>query len=88
MERYNKERFNIMEKIIVYSTQVCPYCIMLKNFLKQNNISFEEVDLTENKKLKEEIFEKTGQMVVPITKIGEEYIIGYNLKKIKEILKL
>lgn len=77
-----------MVKIIVYSTPVCPYCVMVKNFLKQNNVSFDEIDLSENKKIKEELFEKTGQMVVPITKIGEELVVGYNLKKIKELLKL
>jgi glutaredoxin len=61
---------------------------MLKNFLKQNNIQFDEVNLSENKKAKEELFQKTGQMVVPITKIDEELVVGYNLKKIKELLKL
>ena len=37
-----------MSKVKVYSTPTCPYCNMAKDFLKQNKVSFEEVDVSKD----------------------------------------
>lgn len=34
--------------IKVYSTPTCPYCRMAKDFLKQNKIEFEDIDVATN----------------------------------------
>lgn len=72
--------------IIIYTTPACPYCIIIKNFLKKNNIKFEEVDISKNEKKKEELIKKSGQMSVPVTEIDGKIIIGYQIDKIKEVL--
>ena len=33
-------------KIKVYSTPTCPYCQMSKQFLKDNNVTFEDIDVS------------------------------------------
>ncbi|WP_427136943.1 glutaredoxin family protein [Psychrobacillus psychrodurans] len=33
-----------MNSVTVYTTTQCPYCVMLKNFLSEQNISFNEVN--------------------------------------------
>jgi len=75
-------------KVIVYSTPACPYCIIVKNFLKKNNIQFEEIDISKDEQKKKEMIEKSGQMSVPVTEIDGRVIVGYKLDEIKEALKI
>ena len=75
-------------KIIVYTTPICPYCVFVKNFLKKNKFEFEEVDISKDEKMKQAMIEKSGQMSVPVTEIDGKIIVGYDLKKLKEALKI
>lgn len=74
--------------IKVYSTPTCPYCVALKNFLKENNIDFEYIDISQDMKARKEMIEKTGQMGVPVIDIHGEVIVGFNKEKISELLDI
>lgn len=74
--------------IKIYTTSVCPYCNMAKNFLKENKISFEEINLENNPKAIKEMIEKSGQTGVPVLDIKGTIIIGFDVEKIKKTLKL
>jgi glutaredoxin len=74
-------------KVIVYSTPACPYCILLKNFLKKHNVAFEEIDISKNKEKTEELAAK-GFQRVPIIEIDGKLFNGIEQKKIKEALKI
>ena len=50
--------------IIVYTTPTCPYCHMVKEFLSQKGISFEERDVAANASYAQELMSTTGQMGV------------------------
>jgi len=75
-------------KVIVYTSPTCTYCYVVKIFLKKNNIEFEEVDISEDKKAKEILAKKTGVETVPVTFVGEKFVVGYDRKKLKELLGL
>ncbi|HUW71804.1 MAG TPA: glutaredoxin domain-containing protein [Candidatus Humimicrobiaceae bacterium] len=75
-------------RIVVFSTSLCPYCDTLKEFLKENNIKFEEVDVSRDEKLKDEIIKKSGQMGVPVVEINGEMIAGFDKKKICQLLDI
>lgn len=75
-----------MPKIRVYSTEFCPYCVVLKEFLKEKNVVFEAVDVTENLEAQEEMIEKSGQMSVPVVEIDGNIVIGFDREKISQIL--
>jgi len=77
-----------MAKVVVYTSPTCTYCHIVKIFLKKNNIKFEEVDISEDKKGKEELLKKTGLETVPVTFVGEKFIAGFDRKKLKELLGL
>jgi len=77
-----------MKKVKVYTTPVCPYCYTLKEFLKENNIEFEEIDVSKDEKAKNEIIEKTGKLEVPIVEIDGEIIIGFDKEKISQLLNI
>ena len=65
-----------MKPVRIYTTDYCPYCQRAKDLFKRKNIPFEEIDVTNNEKLRGEIEEKTGWMTVPMIFIGEEFIGG------------
>ena len=72
----------------VYSTQACPYCHMVKDFLRKNNIEFEDIDVSSDHEAAHEMIEKSGQMGVPVTDIDGEIIVGYNVPALKKALKI
>lgn len=74
------------KSIKVYSTTACPYCIRVKQFLKENNIVFEEIDVADNQAAAEEMVKKSGQMGVPVLDIEGEIIIGFDKERIKASL--
>ena len=75
-------------KVKVYSTQTCPYCVMAKEFLKENKIEFEDIDVGANQEAAKEMVEKSGQMGVPVIMVGDEIIVGFDKEKLKKALKL
>ncbi len=77
-----------MSKVIVYSTTVCPWCVKVKEFLKQNKVEYEERNAQENPQYAHEAMTKSGGMAVPVTDVDGTIIVGFNVKKLKEALKL
>jgi len=77
-----------MLKVKVYSTQTCPWCYKLKDWLKENKIKFEDIDVSKDNKAAQEMIKKSGQMSVPVTEIDDEIIIGFDVEKLKKILKI
>lgn len=77
-----------MKKVRVFSTQTCPYCVVLKEFLKERSIDFEDIDVAEDKEALKEMVEKSGQMGVPVLEINDEIVVGFNKERIKELLNI
>ncbi len=77
-----------MANVKVYSTPTCPQCHRLKEFLKENNVEFEDINVFEDHEAAEEMIKKSGQMSVPVLDIDGELVIGYDAKKTKELLNL
>jgi len=77
-----------MAKVRVFSTPICPYCFALKRFLEEKGVNVESVDVSSDLKAQEEMIEKTKQTTVPVTDIDGEFIVGFDRKKICELLKI
>ena len=77
-----------MAKVKINSTSSCPYCVALKGFLEENKVEFEEIDVSQDQESMKMIVEKTGQMGVPVIDIDGELIVGFDRKKIVELLKI
>ncbi|MBZ9572974.1 thioredoxin family protein [Patescibacteria group bacterium] len=75
-----------MTKVKVFTTQICPYCVALKEFLKEHNIEFEEINVSEDLKAQKEMIEKSGQMGVPVVEIDGEIVVGFDREKITKLL--
>jgi glutaredoxin 3 len=73
--------------VTVYSTNTCPYCTMVKDYLKQNNVEYEDVNVGEDQEKAREMVDKSGQMGVPVSDIDGEIIVGFDKAKIESVLK-
>lgn len=75
-------------KVIVYSTKACPYCVMAKEFLKQNGVEFKDVDVGADAKAAQEMIGKSGQVGVPVIDVDGKIIVGFDRPAIKQALGL
>jgi glutaredoxin len=77
-----------MAKVRVFSTPICPYCFALKRFLEEKGIEVESVDVSSDLEAQKEMIEKTKQTTVPVTDINGEFVVGFDRKRICELLKI
>ncbi|MFH1188376.1 MAG: glutaredoxin domain-containing protein [bacterium] len=73
--------------IKIYSTPVCPYCVVAKEFLKKNNISFEDINVAADENVAKEMIEKSHQMGVPVIDVDGEIFVGFNRAELENALK-
>jgi glutaredoxin 3 len=77
-----------MPKIKVFSTPSCPYCVTLKEFLKERDVAFEDIDVSQNRAALDEMVEKSGQMGVPVVEIDGQVVVGFDKEKICRLLRI
>ncbi|MFH1847556.1 MAG: glutaredoxin family protein [Candidatus Omnitrophota bacterium] len=77
-----------MSDVKVYSTATCPYCVRVKQYLKEKAIKFEEINISEDPQKMQEMVEKSGQMGVPTLDIDGRIIVGFDKDKIEQALGL
>ena len=75
-------------KIRVYSTPMCPHCRDLKRFLDENNVKYENIDVSVDRAAAKEMVERSGQLGVPVIDIDGRIIVGFNRVAITGALKL
>lgn len=75
-----------MKNVKVYSTPTCPYCIRVKQFLKDNNVVFEDINVAADHAKGEEMVKISGQMGVPVLDIEGKVIVGFDRDEIKKEL--
>lgn len=59
---------------------------MAKDYFKERKIDFEEIDIFADQKKAQEMIELSGQMGVPVIKIGNEVITGFDKERIEKVL--
>ncbi len=61
--------------VIVFSMKGCPWCIKLKDQLKENKISYIEKDIDDYKELYDKFVEKTGNDLLPSVIVGKKALV-------------
>lgn len=75
-------------EVKVYSTPSCPYCNMVKNYLRSKGIKFVDYDVSRDERKAMEMFRISGQMGVPVVVINGKVIVGFNKPMIDRMLNL
>ena len=76
------------KKITIYSTPACVYCHAAKEFFKENNLNYEEINVAADAEKRAEMIKRSGQMGVPVITIDNDVIVGFNRPKIQDLLGL
>lgn len=76
------------KKIEIFSTQTCHFCNLAKGWFKEKGLDYQEYDVGADVEKRKEMVEMTGQLGVPVIRIGQDVIIGFNPNKIEEVLSL
>jgi glutaredoxin 3 len=64
-----------MAKIVIYTTQVCPYCVQAKRLLKKKGVAFEEVDVSRDAELRRSMVQRSGgRLTVPQIFVDGDHI--------------
>jgi glutaredoxin 3 len=76
-----------MEKeVFIYSTPSCHFCHAAKEYFTANNIKFTDYNVAQDLEKRKEMIEMTGQMGVPVIHIGDDVVVGFDQKKVAELL--
>ncbi|HSI48363.1 MAG TPA: glutaredoxin 3 [Ideonella sp.] len=66
-----------MNKVQMYTTQVCPFCVRAKALLKQRGVdSIEEIRVDLEPSQRNLMIERTGRRTVPQIFIGDTHVGG------------
>ena len=75
-----------MSKVLVFSTSTCSWCRRAKRYFKESRVPFKEINIERDRDAAGEIVRKTGQTGVPVIKIGNKWIVGFDREKIDKEL--
>ncbi len=70
----------------IYSTPTCVYCKMAKEFFNKNNVSYEDYNVAENMKAREEMVKKSHQLGVPVIEVGDHIVVGFDRETLEALL--
>lgn len=65
-------------KVVVYSTDYCPYCLRAKALLSGKGVAFTEIDVTEDEAKRQWLVKVTGLRTVPQIFINDKAIGGFD----------
>lgn len=81
-------------KVVVYALSTCAWCRMTKQFLKDNDVEYEYIDIDlceeeDKQKIRDHIQSKGGPLSYPTTIVDDNVLItGFRKDKLKEALEL
>lgn len=77
-----------MAKVTIYTTPTCVYCKMTKAFFKENNVQYEEKDVSADRAAADEMIQKSGQMGVPVIDIDGQILTGFDKEGLSKLLNI
>lgn len=77
-------------RVVMYSTGVCPYCVMAERLLAAKGVQdIEKIRIDLQPEQRAEMMQKTGRRTVPQIYIGDTHVGGFDdLSKLEHAGKL
>ncbi len=76
------------KEVTVYTTPTCTYCVLVKQFLKENKVPFREIDVMKDQQAMGEMLRKSGQLGVPVIDVNGQILVGFNREALKRALHM
>jgi len=84
----NENDVPVVKTVRVYSTPACPYCHMVKKYLDDQGVAYEDINVAADEAAAKEMVEKSGQMGVPVIMVNEQVIVGFDKEELVKALGL
>lgn len=75
------------KEIIIYSTSSCYFCHLAKDWFNEKGIKFTDYNVETDIEKRKEMVSLTGQMGVPVIRIDDQVVIGFDKDRIEKMLK-
>jgi glutaredoxin-like YruB-family protein len=72
--------------ITIYTTPTCRFCAAAKAFFKENDVAYEEKDVTVDAEARTAMIQKSGQLGVPVIDINGQIVVGFNEQRLAELV--
>jgi len=79
----NKRKGN---RVIIYTSDGCPWCNRVKSYLKGLNIPFREINVSKKPHEADRLVKRTGQMGTPQIDINGTFVVGFDKARIDQLL--
>ncbi len=76
------------KQVTIYSTPSCHFCHAAKAFFDEHSVSYIDVNVAENLDKRKEMIDMTGQMGVPVIRINDDVLVGFDEDKLRELLEI
>ncbi len=74
------------KKIVIYSVPKCPICKRAKAYLDKKGMPYEDIDISADEEAAHEMIHRSGQMATPVIFVGNRMMLGFNQKKMDQML--
>jgi len=75
-----------MAQVTIYSTPTCGYCKMAKAFFQENNVAYEEKDVSVDAAARDAMVQKSGQLGVPVIDVDGTLVVGFDKSRLAQLL--
>ena len=72
--------------VSVYSTPTCAHCTRLKDYLKERQVKFQDIDVSRDERKADEMLHKSRQQGVPVTDFNGTIIVGFDRERIDRLI--
>lgn len=76
----------MQKTVTIYSTPTCHFCRLAKEYFDTHSVAYTDYNVANDIEKRKEMIDLTGQMGVPVIRIGDDVVVGFDERKIKELL--
>ena len=73
-------------KVTIYTSNLCPVCTMVRKFLSDMNIDYEEISIDLHPVRMMKLVSETKRFSVPQTNINGDWVFGFDPVRMLELL--
>jgi glutaredoxin-like YruB-family protein len=76
------------KQVTIYSTPTCHFCHSAKAFFDEKGVAYTDYNVATDMDKRKEMIDMTGQLGVPVIRIGDDVVVGFDEGKVRELLQI
>ncbi len=74
--------------VTIYSTPTCHFCHAAKAFFDEHQVKYADHNVATDLEKRKEMIDMTGQMGVPVIRVEDDVVVGFDEDKLRELLSI